>query len=200
MSSRAWMVAALALSMLAGPVGAPAAHAAVVPLAATTVLSGRATAPVRVVVPRDATLDLTLVEGADGVLRPAAFDVISGRGFVGLMLTEPGSTDGFFAIAARPPERLRDASAVISAVGYAQPAVAHRAEPGLLQEEPPMCVRCVVPAGEYDLYLIAGQGATSVRLTLGGLSGSASLAVPQERHLFDWTNWDSFASSTGALG
>lgn len=191
---------ALVIVMVGGVPTAGLAEAAEVPsVAGETVISGAATVPMRVRVDREAVIDLSPVEGADGDLRPAAFDARAGDGLVGVMLTEPNTTSGLFVIAARLPERVVDGSDTSSAVGHGQPAVAHREPGGPLPSGPPTCVRCVVPAGEYDLYLIAGRGETVVALTFEGLTGTTSITAPRDRHLAAFTAWRTFEPNTGTV-
>lgn len=192
---------ALVIVMVGGVPTAGLAEAVQVPaVAGETVISGAATAPVRVRVDREAVIDLSPVADADGALRPAAFDARAGDGFVGVMLTEPNTTSGLFVMAARLPEPLVDGSDASSAVGHGQPAVAHREPGGPLPSGPPTCVRCVVPAGEYDLYLIADRGETVVALTFEGLTGTTSVAVPRDRHLAAFTAWRTFEPNAGTVG
>lgn len=141
----------------------------------TGAFSGRTT--VRLDAP--ATLDLSPVTREDGSVWPSALQAdAGGAGFVGFLLTEQHTTDGLFALAVRLPyavdgpagaDDAGGADGATRAYGYGQTAPAS----GVLGQ-PQTCVRCLIPAGTYHLYLVAG-GAAEVTFELEGLDGSATV-------------------------
>lgn len=160
-------------------------------LGETNVLTGEQTRHVAVTLPRAATLDLTPSRSsASAASQPAAMSTEGGSGYVGFLLTEAGSTDGFMALALRTPEPLPGDGGPAAATGYAVPARDDRADPPLsaVTGEAPTCTICNVPAGDYDLYLITGGEATSVTVTLRGLSGEVRIAPDGRTFSFQSTD------------
>lgn len=143
-------------------------------LGGTNVISTSTTTRVTVSLEHDAVLDLSPA-APDGSGLPRALGVEGGRGFVGFALTEPLSTSGLVVVALQTPELGPDGAGYVA---YGQPA---DAEPATLPfDEAPSCVRCVVPAGEYHLFLVTGGGATTVTLTLEGLHGRSDFQAPAD--------------------
>jgi hypothetical protein len=119
-----------------------------------TVTSDRA-GKVRLRVPTDAVVDV------DAVADPVG----EGR-FAGFVLAEPGTTDGLFIRVLRYPATL-DWDAPVATSGR---RAAEDRTPGAND-----CRQCRVPAGTYDLYLIADDTPVTVTLRLAGLDGATHL-------------------------
>lgn len=165
----------LGMLLLVGLLAPPAAAEEVVVLAGTNVVTGSTTSRVAVRLERDAVLDLTPPGSDSGSTLPAAVQVEGDGEFVGFALTEPLSTDGFFAVAVRTPALGPDG--VGGFVGYGQQAAEHRGDAGPLSDEATTCVRCVVPAGDYHLYLVTGFRDAKVTFTLENLTGATDFGT-----------------------
>ncbi len=154
-----------------------------VTLGGAVTASSSETAVIRVRVPQRTTLALTGI-----TLR-------GGDGFTGVLLTEPRSRDGFFVEQVRYPA---DATGRRHLADSGQLARADRASGTVVTPATISCRTCTVPAGDYDLYVIADGAPTTVSFTLEGLPGLTTLddsdltVVPSTRV--------SYASKTTTFG
>ena len=159
------------------------------PLAGTNRVSGDATTRVRVFVARDAIVDLTPVADEQGRLRPKALRSADGEGFVGFMLVSPGATPAVLTAAVQLPAPLRDGDVTSSGAASGtsgSPAVA--------------CVRCNVPAGPYNLYLIASEGRATISFDVAGLGGMTELSTGRNALWSDAQTKEWMSSSFLAAG
>jgi hypothetical protein len=181
--------------------GAPGvAQAAAPALKGTTVLRGTQSAAMRVRVTEPAVIDLTPVASKSGAVGPAALKTEGGKGYVGFLLTEPGSTDGLYILALRTPQALHDGSTTQWGVAQGQPAVEDRtALTGTGPGGADRCTQCRVPPGVYDLHLLTDGKPTKVTLTLkSGSSGQQTFKPSNETTAFGWTG--GFKSEPGEDG
>jgi hypothetical protein len=162
--------AVLAAMMILNGVPAWAQAADPTPVVAgrTVTVDTSKTGKVRLEVPTDATIDLTV---------PPA---ISGEGsFVGFLLTEPGTMDEFNARAIRFPETIDGPPQVDTrgqlAVEDREPHEPTSFEGILGLPRYSGCSVCNISPGVYDLYVIADGEPVSISLTLDGLTGALEL-------------------------
>lgn len=166
---RRWIGAVVTVVLLL-PGAANAGEAAVAPLSGTNVVTSQGDGRLDVRLDHDAVIDLTPRDNPDGELWPAALQIDGdAAGFVGFILTEPDTSDGFLAVALRTPAPIRDGDAVHAAFAYGQLAKEDRAT-----ADEPHCVRCSIPAGQYHLYILTDDD-TTVTLSVEGLDGTAAL-------------------------
>jgi hypothetical protein len=120
--------------------------------------------------------------------------VAGGSGFRGFLLTEPGGLDGLAALAVQLPEPDEDAEGgAIHGVGWGQSAAGAA------------CARCEVPAGVYDLYLLAGGHTfsdepaeeTAVTMVLEDAAGALTLTAADGGPTMIWQHSGEEATSSG---
>lgn len=179
-------------SALASPVPLPQPPvSSAAKVAGTTVLKGDRTSGMFVRVAKDAVLDLTPEEQADGSWAPKAMKTSGGGGYVGFTLTERGTAKGLAIVGTRLPRALYDGDKKISAVAAGQPAVMDReasSTPAPLADDgAPSCVQCRVPAGEYRLQLVTYGDAAKVTLTFEGLGSTTTLKPTEDLWAFGMT-------------
>ena len=170
-------VAVSLLQSLAATSGA-AAEAPTLRLGSTTTVSADTSTRWTVRLDAPAAIDVSLIERGDGLM-PAALGIAGVGDFVGVVLNEQGRTDGAFAVALRVPHPLVTDNGVARGMGWGQPAVADR-EPELVPLLPgyaPQCQRCTLPAGLYDLTLIADGAPIEATITMEGLAGRVDLVA-----------------------
>lgn len=173
---RRLVIHCIGLLLVGGLLAPPALADEAVTLGGTNVVNGSVTSRVTVRLEHQALLDLTPAATETGEMLPRALQVDGEGDFVGFALTEPLSTDGFFAVAARAPQLGPEGHGFVA---HGQPAVENRDDGGPLPSAAPTCVRCVVPAGEYHLYLITGFREATVTFTLEGLEGAAEFTTDE---------------------
>ena len=161
------MAAGMVLTM--APAQAETTDGSVLTAARTVTVVTSTTGRVTLQVPADATIDL------------GSAPAISGEGgFVGYLLTEPGTMDGFYARATRYPERILSGATTHTSGQLAvedRESWDPRTDPTDLLDWPEghSCVQCPVHPGVYDLYVIADGQPVSVTIELTGLDGDVSL-------------------------
>ena len=166
-----------------------AASEAVV-LSGTNIITGTGTGRVTVRLEEAARLDLSPTRASGSqASAPAALHTSGGSGYVGFLLLEQESTDGFMALALRTPEHLPSDSGPAAATGYGRPSNENRSDPlSIVPGSPARCTICYVPAGVYDLYLITGAEPATVTMTLDGLSGITHMEPTQKPFSFQRTS------------
>lgn len=151
---------------------APAPAESVAVASGTTVLSGDSTARMTLRFERDSLIDLRLLRRPDGYLQPAALETAGGAGFVGFSLVDPSTDDGLSVVATRTPFVVDTTFGSVTAFAEGR----GRQDPSAAPEplKPKACTRCVIPAGDYDLYLITGGAGARVTMHVEGLEGESS--------------------------
>lgn len=145
-----------------GPVQPAVSAPAVAHLRGTTVITGDSSAVMRVRLARPATLDLAPVVARNGRLRPAGVRIPGGGElFPGFVLTRRSGRSAS-VMAFRAPHAMRERDDVTTIGAYGE--VAGRA-----------CTQCKLPAGDYDLYLVAALEPARVILKFDGLTGRSRL-------------------------
>lgn len=160
----------VALFVVAGSVAATTAEEAeiqAVALTSSVEVSVEHSRRIAVHLAQDATIDLR--HPADGTDLPPGVQVDGGvADYVGVGLVEPDSTEGLSVIVLDPP--VVPGRAEQAAIVRGIPASEDRDElhPGVVAGEPQTCEQCRIPAGDYELLVVAEGGPATITLQLSG--------------------------------
>lgn len=175
---RRLVAASALLAALAVPVVAPAQAAGPMQLPGTLVLTGTATGGVRVHIPRATSIDIAPKDDRNGKAV-----TISGKGrFVGAVIEQHAKRDKTYDPRDRSVYALRYSlcgTPTCTAPAY---YFGVSIEPSHKFSNTP-----TLPAGDYDVFLVADGQPTTVTLRFKGLSGSRTVTPARSKNAVQWS-------------